>query len=49
VIPFIGWLVDAVVWVFIVIMAIMGIVNSLNGKYWKMPILGNWAASWFKF
>ena len=49
VIPFIGWLADAVVWVFIVVMAIMGIVNSLNGKYWKMPIIGGWAASWFKF
>jgi len=48
-IPIIGWLIFAVAWVFIVIMAIMGIVNSLNGKYWKMPILGKWAADWFKF
>ena len=40
---------DTVIWVFIVIMAIMGIVNSLNGKYWRMPIIGGWAANWFKF
>ncbi|MBM3313739.1 hypothetical protein FJY70_03995 [candidate division WOR-3 bacterium] len=49
VIPFIGWLADAVIWIFAVVMAILGIVNSLNGKYWKMPILGAWAENWFKF
>ena len=30
-------------------MMIMGIINSLNGKYWTMPIVGKWAADWFKF
>jgi len=48
-IPIIGWLADLVIWVFDIIMMIMGIVNSLNGKYWEMPILGKWAADWFKF
>jgi uncharacterized membrane protein len=48
-IPIIGWLADLVIWVFALIMMIMGIVNSLNGKYWVMPIVGKWAADWFKF
>ena len=48
-IPIIGWIADAILWIFAVIMMIMGIINSLNGQYWKMPILGKWAAEWFKF
>lgn|GEM_PF-2830767 len=31
------------------IMMVMGIANSLNGKYWTIPIVGKWAADWFKF
>ena len=49
VIPIIGWLADLVIWVFAIVMMVMGIVNSLNGKYWQMPIIGKWAADWFKF
>jgi len=48
-IPIIGWIADLVIWVFAFIMMIMGIINSLNGKYWTMPIIGKWAADWFKF
>jgi uncharacterized membrane protein len=49
-IPFLGWFVIwPVGYIFAVVMAIMGIVNSLGGKYWKMPILGGMAAKWFKF
>jgi uncharacterized membrane protein len=48
-IPILGWIVGTVGYVFGLVMCIMGIVNSLQGKYWKMPLLGNWAASWFKF
>lgn len=48
-VPFIGWLVGVVVWIYILIMVIMGIINSLGGKYWKMPILGGLAQQWFKF
>jgi uncharacterized membrane protein len=29
-------------------LSIMGIVNSLNGKYWEMPVLGKYAQK-FKF
>lgn len=48
-IPIVGWLIGLVVWIYILVMIIMGIVNSLSGKYWKMPVLGGLAQSWFKF
>jgi len=48
-IPILGWIIAFVVYVYIVVMAIMGIINAASGKYWKMPILGGLAASWFKF
>lgn len=48
-IPFIGWLFLAVVYVYALVMTIMGIINAASGRYWKMPILGGLAANWFKF
>ena len=41
---FIGW----VLYILILILAIMGIVNALGGKYWKMPVFGGLAEK-FKF
>jgi len=41
---FIGW----IVYILILILAIMGIVNALQGNYWKMPVLGGLAEK-FKF
>jgi len=38
-IPVIGWLLFLVV----VILAIVGILKALSGKYWEMPILGQYA------
>jgi len=48
-IPFVGWLVLAAVYIYWLVMAIMGIINAASGKYWTMPILGKLAANWFKF
>jgi uncharacterized membrane protein len=48
-IPILGWLAVAVVYIYWLVMLIMGIINSAIGKYWKMPILGGLAAKWFKF
>jgi len=39
-IPVIGWLLIIILIVF----AVMGIVMSLDGKFWEMPILGKYAA-----
>lgn len=38
-IPLIGWLLGA----FVVVMAMMGIMNALQGKFWEMPLLGKYA------
>ncbi|PIZ98339.1 MAG: hypothetical protein COX77_04980 [Candidatus Komeilibacteria bacterium CG_4_10_14_0_2_um_filter_37_10] len=38
-IPVIGWLLFIIVLVY----AIMGIMNALQGNYWEMPYLGQWA------
>ena len=41
---FVGW----IIYILLVVLAIMGIVNALQGKYWKMPVLGGMAEK-FKF
>lgn len=38
-IPFIGWL----LFIIILIFAVMGLVNALQGNYWKMPFIGDLA------
>ena len=38
-IPLIGWIIGAL----IIIFAILGIMNSLQGNYWEMPVLGKYA------
>ena len=43
VIPVIGWLTWSVLSVVFFIFMVMGIMNSLQGNYWKMPILGEYA------
>lgn len=51
-IPFLGWfivIIGIIGNVYIIVMTIMGIINAANGKYWKMPLLGDLAANWFKF
>ena len=50
-IPFLGWFIIAPVGsVIILVLAIMGIVNALNGKYWKCPLgVSVLAEKWFKF
>ena len=40
-IPILGWLIILPLgWIAIVILSILGIVNALQGKRWKMPYLG---------
>ncbi len=48
-IPFIGWFFLAVVYIYSLVMSIMGIINAASGKLWTMPVLGKLAADWFKF
>ena len=42
-IPFIGWIIAILmifVWLGVLVLAIMGIVNGIQGKEWKMPVIG---------
>lgn len=39
-IPILGWLLDFALWVFILVLMIMGIVNALNGNMKELPIIG---------
>jgi len=38
-IPFIGWL----LFIIVLILAVLGLVNALQGNYWKLPIIGDLA------
>jgi uncharacterized membrane protein len=43
-IPFLGWfIIRPLGSIFCLVMAIIGMVQSLSGKYWKMPWLGTYA------
>lgn len=42
-IPVLGWLAMVAGWVVLVVLAIMGIMNALAGKYWEMPFFGKYA------
>ena len=42
-IPVLGWLILFVSWISLIVLAIMGIMNALSGKYWEMPFLGKYA------
>jgi len=50
-IPFLGWFIIAPVGsIIVLVLAIMGIINSLSGKYWKCPLgVAVLAEKWFKF
>lgn len=37
-IPFIGWMLSMA----ILVLAIMGIIQTISGKYWEMPFLGKY-------
>ena len=42
-IPIIGWLILFVAWITLIVLAVMGIVKSLNGEYWEIPVIGEYA------
>lgn len=42
-IPFLGWIILAVGGILVFILMIMGIINAASGKYWEMPVLGQYA------
>ena len=40
-IPVIGPIINFLGWIIHIILAIIGMVKSLQGEYWKMPVLGD--------
>lgn len=42
-IPFLGWIVGFLGTIAIVVLAVTGIMNAMQGKYWEMPVLGEYA------
>ncbi len=42
-IPVLGWLVMMAGSVAIIVLSVLGIMNALQGKYWEMPVLGEYA------
>ncbi len=43
VIPFIGWVLGFLGMIALAILSIIGILKSLNGEYWEMPYLSEYA------
>ena len=43
IIPFIGWVLGLLGMVALAILSIIGILKSLNGEYWEMPYLSEYA------
>ncbi len=43
-IPYVGWVLNILLWlaygILFFVLAIIGIIQALGGKYWKMPIFG---------
>lgn len=43
IIPFIGWILGFLGMIALAILSIIGILKSLNGEYWEMPYLSEYA------
>jgi len=43
VIPFLGWILGFIGAVALIILSILGILKALNGEYWEMPYLAEYA------
>jgi len=47
-IPIIGWFLGVIVGIALFIVSLMGLVYALQGKFWKIPFVYDWAQN-FKF
>ena len=43
-IPVLGWVISPIIWVFLLILSIIGIINVLAGKTKQVPVLGKYAS-----
>jgi len=42
-VPFLGWIIGILALIIFPILSVIGIIRSLMGQYWKMPVLGELA------
>ena len=42
------WVLVVIIGLALEVLAIIGIVQAASGKFWKMPVIGHIAESWFK-
>ncbi len=47
IIPFLGWIVSIAGFFFVVFLWISGLLNAINGKEVKVPIMGEYYSKWF--
>lgn len=40
-IPFIGWIITTAISIIMLVLSIMGLVNTLNGRALRLPVIGN--------
>lgn len=49
-VPFVGWFIIMPLGsLFVLILWIMGIINTINGEKKNLPVIGKYAEQWFKF
>ena len=46
VIPVLGWILGSILYVFLFVLFIMGIINASSGKQTPLPVIGKWAEGW---
>ena len=45
--PVVGWIIGTICWLAGIVCDIIAFINSLMGKYWRIPVLGKFAEDWF--
>ncbi|MDD5535345.1 MAG: hypothetical protein PHY52_01510 [Candidatus Pacebacteria bacterium] len=43
-IPVLGWVLGPIIWIFLFVLSIIGIINALGGKTKEIPVLGKYAS-----
>ncbi len=43
IVPVLGWLISFFGSILLLVLSILGLVNALSGKYWELPLLGQYA------
>jgi uncharacterized membrane protein len=47
-IPFLGWAILGLWWIFAIVCVVMGVINAANGVCKPLPLIGTFGENWFK-